>query len=491
MFILETVTGDTMETPINRKIILITFMIGAFFAVLNETLLNIALTELMEVFHLEAPTVQWMATGFMLVMGVLMPISALLIQWFTTRQMFIGVMTTFLTGTIIAAAAINFPMLLTGRMVQAVGTGLLIPVIMNAMLLLYPPEVRGKIMGTFGLVIMFAPAIGPTLSGVIVDFLGWRWLFITVIPFATFSIVFAWKYLQNVGEITRPKADVLSIVLSSIGIGGIVYGFSSAGESGEGFSSLHIMVIITISLISMIWFVFRQLKLDEPLLDVRVFTYKSYARGITIFVIVIMAMFASEIVMPMYLQGPLGFSAKMAGLLLLPGALLNGLMSPVMGSLFDKFGPRKLIIPGSLVLVGVMIFFSNLNPSVPIWLFIIAYIALMLSVSAILMPSQTNGLNELPKHLYPHGTAIANTLQPIGGALGVSVFVSIMTQGQNSYLSSQNGPVTEEVANQAMTAGVHHAYWFALALATGVFVTALFIKKAIAPDFHAEEPAKS
>lgn len=475
-----------MEQTYNKKIILVTFMIGAFFAILNETLLNIALTELMEVFNLEAPTVQWMATGFMLVMGVLMPISALLIQWFTTRQMFLGVMTIFLSGTIIAASAFNFPMLLTGRMIQAVGTGLLIPVIMNALLLLYEPEVRGRIMGTFGLVIMFAPAIGPTLSGVIVDFLGWRWLFITVIPFAVFSILFAWKHLQNVGEITRPKADVLSIILSSVGIGGIVYGFSSAGESGEGFSSVPILVIIGVALLSLVLFVIRQLKLEEPLLDVRVFTYKSYARGITVFVIVIMGMFASEIVMPMYLQGPLGFTAKMAGLLLLPGALLNGLMSPVMGTLFDKFGPRKLIIPGTLVFVGVMIFFSNIGPAIPVWSFVLAYILLMLSISAILMPSQTNALNELPKHLYPHGTAIANTLQPIGGALGVSIFVSIMSQGERSYLNEQSGPVTEELAHQAMTNGVHHAYWFALGLSIITFVIALFIRKAVAPDYNQE-----
>ncbi|MBN8191238.1 multidrug efflux MFS transporter [Bacillus sp. NTK074B] len=472
---------------INSKAILITFMIGAFFAILNETLLNIALTELMEVFNVDAPTVQWLATGFMLVMGVLMPISALLIQWFTTRQMFIGVMTIFLLGTIIAACAINFPMLLAGRMIQAVGTGLLIPVIMNALLLLYRPEVRGKIMGTFGLVIMFAPAIGPTLSGVIVDLLGWRWLFITVIPFAVFAILFALKYLQNVGEVTRPGVDVYSIILSSIGIGGIVYGFSAAGEEEAGFTSIKIIIIIAVSIFSIILFVFRQLKLTEPLLDVRVFQYKSYTRGVTIFVIVIMAMFASEIVMPMYLQGPLGYSAKTAGLLLLPGALLNGLMSPTMGSLFDKYGPRKLIIPGTFTLVGVMIFFSTINPSTPIWLFVLVYIILMLSISAIMMPAQTNGLNELPKHLYPHGTAIANTLQPVAGALGVSIFVSIMTQSQAGYIEGQSGVRTEQIFHNAMTYGVHHAYWFALFLAAIAFFTSLFVRKAIAPDFEKAE----
>ncbi|MUK87758.1 DHA2 family efflux MFS transporter permease subunit [Ornithinibacillus sp. L9] len=472
-----------MEVKINSKLILITFMIGAFFAILNETLLNIALTELMNVFDVGRPTVQWMATGFMLVMGVLMPISALLIQWFTTRRMFISVMTIFLIGTTIAACAINFPMLLVGRMIQAVGTGLLIPVIMNTLLLLYRPEVRGKIMGTFGLVIMFAPAIGPTLSGVIVDLLGWRWLFILVIPFALFSILFAWKYLENVGEVTRPKVDVISIVFSSIGIGGIVYGFSSAGHESAGLFSTNIIMIIAVSLLSLVLFVIRQLKLEEPLLDVRVFKYKNYTRGIIIFVIVIMAMFASEIVMPMYLQGPLGYSAKLTGLLLLPGAILNGMMSPVMGTLFDKFGPRKLIIPGTIVIIGVMIFFSNISPSVPIWAFILVYILLMVSISAIMMPSQTNALNELPKRLYPHGTAISNTLQPVAGALGVSVFVSIMTHGENSYLQEVSGPITQETMNEAMTLGVHHAYWFALTLACIAFVVALFIRRAVSPDY--------
>ncbi|MCM3713867.1 DHA2 family efflux MFS transporter permease subunit [Alkalihalobacillus oceani] len=475
-----------MNPTMKTKPILITFMIGAFFAILNETLLNIALTELMDVFSIEAHTVQWMATGFMLVMGVLMPVSALLIQWFTTRQMFIGVMSIFLLGTTIAACAFNFPMLLVGRMVQAVGTGLLIPVIFNALLLIYPVEVRGKIMGTFGLVIMFAPALGPTLSGVIVDLLGWRWLFISVIPFAVFSILFALKYLQNVGEVTRPKADIPSIILSSIGIGGIVYAFSSAGESGQGFMSATVLTIIVISLLSLIFFILRQLKLEEPLLDVRVFKYRNYAQGVSIFVIVVMAMFASEIVMPMYLQGPLGFSAKLAGLLLLPGALLSGLLSPVMGTLFDRFGPRKLIIPGSIVLVAVMIFFSTIDPSLSAWTFMAVYLVLMVAITSIMMPAETNALNDLPVHLYPHGTAIATTLQPIAGALGVSIFVSIVSQGSNRFIESQTGPVTEQMLDEAMTIGVHHAYWFAIALSVVALLIAFFMKKAISPDGGAQ-----
>ena len=214
--------------------IMISLIIGAFFAVLNETLLNIALTTLMNEFDITLPTVQWMATGFMLVMGIVIPVSALLVQWFSTRQLYMGVMLVFTAGTIICAAAQSFPILLTGRLIQAVGTGLLMPIIFNVFLLLYPPNKRGKIMGLVGLVFMFAPAIGPTLSGIIVEYLGWRFLFITVIPFTLFSIVFAYKFLINVTEVTKPKIDIPSVLFSTIGFGSIIFGFSSAGESSKG-----------------------------------------------------------------------------------------------------------------------------------------------------------------------------------------------------------------------------------------------------------------
>lgn len=224
--------------------IMLSLIIGAFFAILNETLLNIALTTLMEEFHISLPTVQWMATGFMLVMGVVIPVSALLLQWFTTRQLFLGTMTVFTIGTTISAIAPTFPILLVGRLIQAVGTGLLMPIIFNVFLLIYPPHKRGKIMGLIGLVIMFAPAIGPTLSGIIVEYLGWRYLFITVIPFALFSIAFAYKYLINVSEVTKPKIDILSLVFSTIGFGSIVYGFSAVGESETGFLSPNVYIAI-------------------------------------------------------------------------------------------------------------------------------------------------------------------------------------------------------------------------------------------------------
>lgn len=458
--------------------IMISFIIGAFFAVLNETLLNIALTTLMNEFDITLPTVQWMATGFMLMMGIVIPISALLVQWFTTRQLFIGVMSIFTIGTTISASAPNFTILIIGRLTQAIGTGLLMPIIFNVFLLLYPPHRRGKVMGLVGLVFMFAPAIGPTLSGIIVEYLGWRYLFITVIPFALFSIVFAYKYLINVGEVTKPKIDFQSILFSSVGFGAIIYGFSSAGESKEGFLSPSVYMTIIIGVISIVLFSLRQCKLKDPVMDLRVFKYPMYTHAVFMFLIIIMAMFASELILPIFMQGPLALTAATAGLVLLPGSILNGIMSPFMGHMFDKFGPRMLMIPATFVLSGTMLMMSRLTAQTPVWVIVVGYILLMLSVSAIMMPAQTNGLNQLPKSLYPHGTAVMTTLQPVAGAIGVSIFISIMNARQLHFLQNTSHPQDPTTKNLAMVAGVELVYFIAFIMAVAAVIMAFTVYRA-------------
>lgn len=462
--------------------IMLSLIIGAFFAILNETLLNIALTTLMEQFDVSLPTVQWMATGFMLVMGIVIPVSALLIQWFTTRQLFLSTMIVFTAGTIIAASAPTFGILLAGRMIQAVGTGMLMPIMFNVFLLMYPPHKRGKIMGLVGLVIMFAPAIGPTLSGVIVEYLGWRFLFITVIPFSLFSIVFAFFFLVNVSEVTRPKIDILSIIFSTVGFGATIFGFSSVGESDSGFMSMDVLLPIAAGLIGISLFVHRQLNLDEPIMDLRVFKYPMYRHAVIMFLIIVMTMFASEIILPIYMQGPLALSAATAGLLLLPGSLLNGALSPFMGQLFDKVGPRPMMIPATLILTGTMFMMSRLDANTSVWVIVISFMLLMISVSAIMMPAQTNGLNQLPKNMYPHGTAVVSTLQPLAGAIGVSVFISVLNARQASVLSNSDTPNDPATIDQAMIAGVELVYFIGFIISIVAFLMALRVYRARPDD---------
>ncbi|MGN7166736.1 MDR family MFS transporter [Paenibacillus cellulositrophicus] len=466
---------------IKKLPILVSLIVGAFFSILNETLLNIAFPELMVELKVSASTLQWLATGYMLVVGVLVPASALLVQWFTTRQMFLGAMIIFTVGTFVCAFAPGFEFLLIGRLLQAAGSGLMLPVMMNTILILYPPEKRGAAMGSIGLVIMFAPAIGPTLSGLILDSFEWRWLFYLVLPFAILSIIIAFVYLKNVSQPTKPKVDVLSIILSTIGFGGIVYGFSSLGEGGAGWSHSKVIWTIIIGAAALLLFVIRQLRLKDPLMDIRSFKFPAFTLTAIMLIIMMMTLFSSMSLLPFLFQGALGMTVFASGLLMLPGSLLNGLISPITGKLFDKFGPRALIIPGTAALVIIMWFFTQVSVETSKVTLLILHICMMISISMIMMPAQTNGMNQLPARYYPHGTAILNTLQQVAGAIGVAFFISVMSNGQASFLKGSSDPTAPGQMAEAMVAGVHNAFVIGFGFSIVALILALLFKRTKGP----------
>lgn len=465
---------------IKRLPITIALVIGAFVSILNETLLNVAYTDLMHELQVGPSTIQWLSTSYMLVIGILVPITALLMQWFTTRQMFLSAMLLFLVGTIICGIALSFNVLLLGRVIQAIGTGLLLPVMMNTIITIYPPEKRGTAMGTIGLVIMFGPAIGPTLSGLILDSFNWRWLFYMVVPLVVFSILFGAAYLRNVSELTKPKVDIFSILLSTAGFGGIVYGFSRAGE-GEGWSSPIVYTCLIIGFVSLILFVWRQLKVKEPTLDVRVFKYPMFALSAALLMVMMMTLFSTLIILPMYLQGALLMAPFVAGLVLLPGGVVNGLMSPVAGRLFDKFGPRALITPGLLIVVTTLWFMRGLETTTPTGTVIGLHIALLVGISLVMMPGQTTGLNQLPRRLYPHGTAIMNTLQQVSGAIGTALFMGIFSNGQIRYLAGVADPESVTEKANALVSGLHSAFNISMYVGIVALVIGLFLRRTQAP----------
>jgi len=472
-------------SSIKRGPIVAALIIGAFVSILNETLLNIAFPNLMDFFGITESTVQWLSTSYMLVVGILVPITALLQQWFTTRQMFLGAMILFLLGTIICAIAPVFELLLTGRIVQALGTGLMLPVLMNTILIIFPPEKRGAAMGMIGLVIMSAPAIGPTLSGLIVESLNWRWLFYLVIPLALLSIVFAAIFLKNVSELTRPKVDFLSILLSSVGFGGIVYGFSSAGESS--WSDPKVIWCLVAGSVSLVLFVWRQLTMKEPLLDLRTFRYPMFSLITVLMLVLMMSMFSTMIMLPLLLQNVMGLTAFAAGLAMMPGGILNGIMAPISGVLFDKFGPRALMIPGLLLLSASLWLFSGVDASWSQGYVIGLNVMMMVGISLVMMPAQTTGLNQLPKKLYPHGTAIMNTLQQVAGAIGTALFISIMTTGMNDYMAASSDPTNPMEAVSGMVAGLHNAFVVGACLSILTIVIALFVRRTHPPEEEVQQ----
>ncbi|WP_332238737.1 MDR family MFS transporter [Sporolactobacillus sp. KGMB 08714] len=468
--------GTLSEREIKRGPITVALIIGAFVAILNETFLNIALVDLMRTFHVSAATVQWLATAYMLVVGMLMPVTALIAGWLTTRQMFLSAMSFFLIGTVICAVSANFSFLLVGRMIQAVGSGLLLPVMMNTILLIYPPEKRGSAMGTIGLVIMFAPTIGPTLSGLILSILSWRWLFILVLPLAFFSILFAIAYLKNVSEVTRPKVEILSILLSTVGFGGLVYGLGASAENSRAG-----LIFLAVGLAALLLFIWRQLTIAEPILDLRAFKYPMFSLATVILILVMMILFSTMILLPLYLQKALLLTSFSAGLILLPGGLINGLLSPLMGRLFDTFGPRRLVIPGLLIIGAIVWLFSRLTASESTLYIVILYSVLLIGMAMVMMPVSTTGLNELPKALYPHGTAIMNTLQQVSAGIGTVLFVGIMVSGQQAYLKGASDPAAPEQALKALVLGMDRAFMAAMIVAAASFILSLFLKRTHAP----------
>ncbi|SLK04425.1 DHA2 family efflux MFS transporter permease subunit [Bacillus toyonensis] len=465
----------------NKKIILVILITGCFLSTLNQTLLNVAMSNLMKVFDVTAATVQWLSTGFMLINGVLVPITAFLMKRFTTRQLFISSMLSLFIGTVLCACAMNFSILLTGRMIQAVGAGIIMPLMMTIILYLYPSEKRGSIMGTIGFAIIFAPAIAPTLSGFIIEYVSWRWLFIGLAPFIFIVIILAIKYLMNVANTTKAKLDIVSVILSTIGFGCVISGFSSAGS--KGWNHPVVIITITIGIIVTALFCLRQIKSNDPLLNLSVFKYKVFTLTSVINVLITMIMYADLILLPIYLQNGRGFTAFESGLLLLPGAVINAFLSPITGKMFDKYGAKPLFITGLICVIISMWGVIDLTDSTTYMYLMVRTIILRIGLSFISMPLNTAGLNALPIELGSHGSAVNNTIRQLAGAIGTAVIITVYTIQSTSHisqLSSGNGNITAtQVTKLSSIFSSSDAYVFMLVLSFIALIIVSFMPKKV------------
>ncbi|MGG1880476.1 DHA2 family efflux MFS transporter permease subunit [Paenibacillus cisolokensis] len=488
-----------MSTPIaahkgeniKKGPIIAALMIGAFVAILNQTLMNVALPSIMTSLDIKPTIAQWLTTGFMLVNGVLIPVTAFLIARFSTRQLFITAMSVFSLGTLICAISPNFGFLLTGRLVQAAGAGIIMPLMTVVFLNIFPVENRGKAMGMMGIAMIFAPAIGPTLSGYIVEHSTWRVLFYMILPFSIIATLIGVFFLKNVTEVSRPKLDTLSIILSTIGFGGLLYGFSDAGNNG--WSSTTVIATLTAGVIGLVLFVWRQMTVKVPMLEFRIFKYNMFTLTTLINVIVTMAMFAGMILLPIYLQQIQGFTPVESGLLMLPGAILMGIMSPITGAIFDKVGAKWLAVAGLLITAITTWEFSNLTETLSYGHIMMIYTARMFGMSLLMMPIQTAGLNALPQSMNAHGTAMSNTLRMVSGSIGTAILVTIMaTQAesrgaamvQSGQFNPQNQADMLQVAHESTIYGINYAFVIATWITVVSLLLAFFIKKTT----PAEEP---
>ncbi|MCT2535139.1 multidrug efflux MFS transporter [Aquibacillus koreensis] len=457
----------TQDLESIRKAPLIAILItGAFAAILNQTLLATAIPHIMDDLAITANTAQWLTTVFMLVNGVMIPITAFLIEKFTTRGLFLTAMGLFGIGTIICAIAPTFSILILGRVVQASGAGIMMPLMQTVFFVIFPLEKRGQAMGLFGMVIAFAPAIGPTLSGWLVENYPWRSLFYVIIPIAVIDFILAYFLLKNVTKRSFPKVDVLSIILSTFGFGGILFGFSSAGDAGWG--SWHVMLSIIVGIVSLILFITRQFRLERPILEFKVFRYGIFTLSTIMGVIVFISMIGGATILPIYMQNMHDFTALESGLMLLPGAILMGIMNPINGWIFDKVGAKWLAITGLSIVTIATILFTDLSGTTSFTYLVVVNACRMLGISMVMMPVTTAGLNQLPGRLIPHGTAMSNTMRQVSGSIGTALLVTIMT---SSALDTKEYGIEGEIH------GVNVAFIVASVLSGIGVVLAFFLKK--------------
>ena len=483
-----TSAGSPADAPIDAatardRLVISLLLVSAFVVILNETIMGVALPHLMVDLDITASAAQWLTTAFLLTMAVVIPITGFLLQRFNTRPVFILAMSMFSIGTLISALAPGFGLLVVGRIAQAVGTAIMMPLLMTTVMTLVPPASRGRTMGNISIVISVAPAIGPTISGLILSVLDWRWMFWLVLPIALGSLLLGAVRIKNVTTPRYAPLDVPSVILSLFGFGGLVYGLSTLGEAAGEPGPIPGWMPLVIGAVALALFVFRQLSLqgrDRALLDLRTFSSPIFTISVVMLAISMMALFGTIILLPLYMQNVLGFDVLQTGLLLLPGGLVMGLLAPIVGRLYDRHGPTVLVVPGSIVVSLVLWSMTLMNENTFfVWL-LVAHVALSAGLALMFTPLFTAGLGSLPAKFYGHGSAVVGTIQQVAGAAGTALFVALMSMQSAALLSGGMAEIA------ATAGGIRVAFLCGAIISLFAVIAAFFVRKpaesAMPPD---------
>ncbi len=457
------------EAAAPRAAVLIgVLVVSAFVMILNETILSVALRDLTVDLGVSTTTVQWLTSGFLLTMAVVIPITGFLLERFTPRQIFLASLVLFSAGTLLSGLAPGFGILLAGRVVQACGTAVMLPLLMTSVMRLVSPANRGATMGTITIVIAVAPAVGPTIGGAVLGWLGWRWMFWLVLPLSLLALVIGAVWMRLDAATRRVPLDIGSVLLSAIGFGGVLYGLSAMGESAGGNQPVPPWAAVVVGVVALVLFATRQVRLqrdDRALLDLRPLTYRPFVVALVLAALLFMCLLgAGAILLPLYLQTVLRTGTFVSGLAVLPGGLVLGLLGRPVGRLFDRFGARPLVIPGSLAMAVSLCLFATLGPDSALGAVIGIHVLLMTGLGLMMTPLMTESLSVLPDHLYSHGSAILSTLQQVAGAFGTAVFVTVAAAGS---AASSGAPDA---------AGLRTAFVVAGGVGVLAFITALFVR---------------
>ena len=471
---------DIHGNSFKRTPLVVAMLVGSFIAVLNQTILGTALPQLMNYFRINASQVQWVTTAYMLVNGIMIPMTALLLEKISTKKLFLFAMIAFGCGTVLCTISPTFSVLLAGRILQAVGAGILMPLVNTVLVLVFPIEKRGMVMGVYGLVISFGPALGPTIAGFVIDRFHWHFLFMGLLPFIVIDIICALILMRDIIPGKDVKIDIVSIFLSTIGFGGILFGFSSAGS--RGWSSPVVYLSIILGLVFSSIFIRRQLTVNNPILRIRVFQSKTFALTTISCALLFITQGASTIILPILIQSVLGRSALTSGLVLFPGAVVMAFVMLLSGHLYDRYGAKRLLIPGVLLIIISTIPFMFLSSGTSLIHLTIYNGIRFIGLGLIFMTFQTAGMNALPNEFLHHATAVTNTSRQIIGSIGIAVLITIMSNVEASSapvlsLLKTNPALYKQEMIDATIHGMNAAFMCVLGVAIIGFVCTLFFKE--------------
>ncbi|MDM9649265.1 DHA2 family efflux MFS transporter permease subunit [Rhizobium sp. S163] len=472
--------ADTQNTTVSEKlnpeskIALSVLFASTFTVILNEMLMGVALPTVMADLGITASLGQWLTTGYMLTMAVVIPATGFLTERFRMRTVYTLAMSLFTVGTLVAVVAPGFEALLIGRVIQAVGTAIATPLAFTAVTALVPPSRAGRMMALLTVAVSTAPAFGPAMAGGILSVAGWRWLFVFILPIAVISLVIGTMMIRVPSTPRKTKVDGLSVVLSAIGFASLVYGLASFGEASGGHTVVSPWTALVVGIVVVALFALRQLSLqksDRALLDMRPFAVRSFAVPAVLAVFFMTAATGMMTLMPVILQASYGLTPLQTGLFMLPGGLTITVISVVVGRVYDRLGARPLMVTGAIFDGAGLWFLASLAPGTPVWLLLATYMFIIVGQAFLWTPTYAASLGALDKHLLPHGSAIMNTIQQLSGAAGIAIAFSVMTATSAALVSGG------EAVGPAMAKGAQHSHLVAFGMVVLGLVVALMMPK--------------
>lgn len=435
---------------------------GCLLVVLNYTLLAPALPVIMHEMSVNETEVQWVTSIYAMVEAVVIPLNAFLLGRFSVRKLFTGGFVLFTLGSLAVAAAPTFGLLLAGRVLQAAASGVAMPMVWTLILVMTPVENRGVMMGLIGLVISFAPAIGPPAAGALIDFLGWRVLFVIVAGISLVVIVLCIALLKNRDGFERTSFDVPSILLSSAGMLGLLYGLSTSTSSSTPALSVLLM-IVGAALLAV--FVKRQRKLEVPMLRVETLATRRFRIAVIVCCLMEGSLIAIDVLLPLYLQNSLGQTPTVTGFVMAPAALAGAVSGIVAGRIFDKHGVRVIAVVGAVMLFASAVAFCFCGADASLIYIVVVYMVETIGWQFISTPSNTWGINSLPTEHIQHGNALLSTLMQVGASFGTAALVSLTAFGP---LAAPGGTAAE------MQLAGYHVAFIGVAVMVGIVALVVF-----------------